>query len=221
VILAIDTATRFMSLALASEEMRAAERSWPSQNNHTIELAPAVERLLSGAGVRPNELTALAVAIGPGSFTGVRIGLGFAKGLALAGGLPLIGVKTLDIVVRELPLQERQAIAVIQAGRGRVIWAPYTVREQTWEPAHDGVVGSWDEVSSAAMGESVVIGEIDPAGWESLRQRQVRAVSSSQHPGRAARLAEIGWARWRRGALDSAATLIPVYAHSPASGTQS
>src|SRR5574337_659396 len=220
VILAIDTATRFISLALAHEHAIVAETSWQSENNHTVELAPAVERVLSGAGARLKDLTALAVAIGPGSFTGVRIGLGLAKGMALAGALPLIGVKTLDITVRGLPpLSGGRAIAVIQAGRSRVVWARYTVRAMSWEAADDGAVGTWDEVSGAATDEAVVVGEIDSIGWEVLRRNKVRTASPSQNVRRAGRLAEIGWERWRRGELDSAATLMPVYAHPPTSGT--
>lgn len=218
-ILAIDTATRVMSLALAGEGAMAAESSWQSQNNHTIELAPAVDRLLSGAGVTARDLMALAVAIGPGSFTGVRIGLAFAKGMALARDLPLIGVKTLDIVVRGVPPGEERAIAVIQAGRGRVIWAPYTARATTWAADHDGVVGTWDEVARAATNEAVVAGEIDEAGRQALRQSPARTVFSADPAYRARALAEMGWERWRRGALDSAASLAPVYAHLPASGT--
>ena len=122
-ILALDTATRAVSLALAEAGQIVAEATWRSENNHTLELAPAVERLLAEAAVAPRDLTALAVAIGPGSFTGVRIGLGFAKGLALACSLPLLGVRTLDIAIRALPAAGGQAVAVIQAGRGRVIWS--------------------------------------------------------------------------------------------------
>lgn len=218
-ILAIDTATRSISLALADERTLLAEFTWQSENNHTTELAPAVERMLTGAAVTPKDLTAVAVAIGPGSFTGVRIGLGFAKGLALArDGLPLIGVRTLDIVVRALPLDEGEAIAVIQAGRGRAVWAKYEVRDWKWEAADDGVVGTWDDVAKLATVRSVVVGEIDPAGMHVLQRNRVRVASSEQNVRRASRLVEIGWERWRRGEIDSAAILMPVYAHQPTSG---
>lgn len=218
-ILAIDTATRSISLALADEHTLLAESVWESQNNHTTELAPAVERILAGAAAAPKDLTAVAAAIGPGSFTGVRIGLGFAKGLALArGGLPLIGVCTLDITVRALPLNEGEAIAVIQAGRGRVVWARYRAEAGRWAAADDGRVGTWDDVARAATARSVVVGEIDPSGTMALQGNGVRTASLEQNVRRAGHLAEIGWERWRRGEVNSPATLAPIYAHQPASG---
>jgi tRNA threonylcarbamoyladenosine biosynthesis protein TsaB len=214
VILAIDTATRMIGLALATEQAIVAEATWRTRNNHTIELAPAIERLLAAQGIAANALTAIAVAVGPGSFTGVRIGLGVAKGLALAAmpGLPLIGVPTLDIIARALP--QGRLIAVIQAGRGRVVWARY-VDGQAASPA---ALGHWEEVAAHAKGGDCVLGEIDPVGLEVLGRHQIKIGSPSQNVRRAAYLAEIGWERWRQGATDDAATLAPIYIHQPASG---
>ena len=213
-ILAIDTATRMIGLALATEQAIVAEAMWHTRNNHTIELAPAIERMLAGPGISVNALTAIAVAIGPGSFTGVRTGLGVAKGLSLAArpNLPLIGVPTLDIVARALP--QGRVIAVLQAGRGRVVWAQY-VDGQAASPA---ALGNWEEVAAHADGGETVIGEIDPAGFEALSRDRIKTGSLLQNVRRAACLAEIGWERWRQGATDDAATLAPIYIHQPASG---
>jgi tRNA threonylcarbamoyladenosine biosynthesis protein TsaB len=209
-ILAIDTATRMISVALAEPGQVVAEAAWQSENNHTMELAPAVARLLND-----QPIDAIAVAIGPGSFTGVRIGLGFAKGLALARSVPLIGVRTFEIAVYTLPLEEREAVAVVQAGRGRVIWSRCSVGEPGWMAASDGDVGTWADVAGAATGLCVV-GEIDPGGSDSLQAAGVRFINSIRQ---AQHLAAIGWARWQAGQLDSAATLRPIYAHQPKSGT--
>lgn len=209
-ILAIDTATRMIGLALAEPGVVVAEAAWQSENNHTMELAPAVEKLLNG-----HSIDAIAVAIGPGSFTGVRIGLGFAKGLALARNVPLIGVRTFEITVYGLPFEEREVIAVVQAGRGRVIWARCSASETGWVAESDGEVATWGEVAGAASG-MFVIGEIDPAGSGILQDAGVRfmnAVRQARH------LAEIGWKRWQAGQVDSAASLAPIYAHQPKSGT--
>lgn len=228
-ILAIDTATRSISVALATETELLAEETWQSENNHTMELAPAVARLLRDLRRSPTSpdvesgdfgLRAIAVAIGPGSFTGVRIGLGFAKGLALAQGLPLIGVRTLDITIRALPLAEKTAVGVIQAGRSRVIWARYQVGVWGWEAVDDGEVGTWEIVArSATESRSVVVGEVDAAGMQVLQESNVRVSDSEKNIRRAGRLATIGWERWRVGRVDSAATLKPIYAQPPTSGS--
>ena len=91
-LLALDTATRNISLALHDGQAVLAEQTWRSAQHPTAELAPQVALLLLRAGLQPAGLQAVAVAIGPGSYTGLRIGLGLAKGLALAQAIPLVGV---------------------------------------------------------------------------------------------------------------------------------
>jgi tRNA threonylcarbamoyladenosine biosynthesis protein TsaB len=97
-ILAIDTATDWVGLALHDGSSVLAEFGWRSRRTQTIELAPAVAQLWARTGVSAGDLSAIAVAIGPGSYTGLRVGLALAKGMALGQNLPLIGVPTLDIV---------------------------------------------------------------------------------------------------------------------------
>ena len=93
-ILAIDTATDWMGLALHDGSSVLAEFGWRSRRTQTIELAPAVAQLWARTGVSAGDLSAIAVAIGPGSYTGLRVGLALAKGIALGQKLPLVGVPT-------------------------------------------------------------------------------------------------------------------------------
>jgi tRNA threonylcarbamoyladenosine biosynthesis protein TsaB len=125
-LLALDTATRLAGIALYSaNDGLIAEHSWHSANRHTAELMPRVAQMLAQAGVASSDLHAVAVALGPGSFTGLRVALAAAKGLALAGNLALLGVPTLDAVAYPHSRQPLPVIAVVQAGRGRVCWASY------------------------------------------------------------------------------------------------
>lgn len=96
-LLAIDTATRFAGLALYDGEIIRAEKYWLSQDNHSVELMPALVDMLAQQGFSPAALAAVGVTIGPGSFTGLRIGLSVAKGLALANRSAILGVPTLDV----------------------------------------------------------------------------------------------------------------------------
>ena len=97
-ILAIETATEVCAAALVNGGRTIAERSVTERNIHSERLLQLIDEILKEADVPPSGLTAVAVSIGPGSFTGLRIGLSTAKGLALALGIPLIPVPTLDAV---------------------------------------------------------------------------------------------------------------------------
>jgi tRNA threonylcarbamoyladenosine biosynthesis protein TsaB len=112
ILLAIDTATQIMSLALHDGDSLRAEVTWHTANNHTAELAPAVRDLLARSDTSLDDLTALAVSIGPGSYTGLRIGVALAKGLAAARGLPLVGVSSLDTLAAAQPYVQGSGLVV-------------------------------------------------------------------------------------------------------------
>ena len=224
-LLAIDTATRLISLALHDGHTLAAESTWQTDQFHTAELAPQTALLLRRAGVEPGQLQAIAVAIGPGSYTGLRIGLGFAKGLSLAQGVPLVGVPTLDGLMRAQPPRGERALAVLQAGRGRVSAARYRwdTRRLRWEADGATRLLGWPALAAELAAEAdgtdplYLAGEIDAAGLELLRglKGKVRLASPAQSLRRAGYLAEIGWERLRAGSPDDSSRLAPIYGASP------
>jgi tRNA threonylcarbamoyladenosine biosynthesis protein TsaB len=144
-LLAIDTATRWISLALHDGQEVTAEATWQAGSYHTVELAPQVALLMRRAGVAAAQLAGIAVAIGPGSYTGLRIGLGFAKGLSLAQAVPLVGVPTLDGLMRAQPPRAERAVALLQAGRGHVSAARYrwNAKHYRWESGGETQVLDW------------------------------------------------------------------------------
>ena len=97
-LVAIDTATGYASLALHDGLRVRVEHTWESPRRHTVELLPRLVAALEQLDVGADHLSGVAVSRGPGSFTGLRVGMAVAKGLALARGLPLVGVPTLDVV---------------------------------------------------------------------------------------------------------------------------
>ncbi len=119
-LLAVDTSTAQIGLALYDGVQVAAESIWYSHQRHTVDLAPALAELMSRAGVKITDLQAIGVAIGPGSFTALRVGLAFIKGLALARKLSVVGIPTLDVLAAAQPATKLPLAAVLQAGRGRI-----------------------------------------------------------------------------------------------------
>lgn len=129
--LAMDTATDVASVALHDGSVLA-ESTWTSRRRHTVELAPRVERMLIGQGLTATDLAGIAVAIGPGSYTGLRISLSLAKGIALGLGTPVVGVPTLDILAANLAPRigatgGGDLHAVLRAGRGRIVAGRYRI----------------------------------------------------------------------------------------------
>ncbi len=214
-ILALDTATKHISLALASETQIIAEHTWYTPNNHTLVLAPAVNQMLATANITPAKLDAIAVAIGPGSFTGLRIGLALAKGLALANNTPLIGIPSLDIVAQAQSPGAGTLIAVLQAGRKRIAAQPYRWQTNRWEPKGKGTITTWEELIDSYGDESLKIcGEIDDTGHAYCAER-AQLMSMARNVRRAATMAELAYARLNAGETDNPVTLTPDYWHLP------
>jgi tRNA threonylcarbamoyladenosine biosynthesis protein TsaB len=217
-LLAIDTATHTSTLALHDGYSLLAEESWrsPTSSGGT-DLAPTVQRLLERCGVTMADLSALGVCSGPGSYTGLRIGVALAKGIASARRLPLVGITTLDVLAYGHPQATGGLVAVIQAGRGRIIAGAYQWRKGRWKARNEPLLMSWEMLIATIDGTATVTGEIDSEGIEALTTAQAEGVpvtiaSAAHRLRRAGFLAEEAWARLRGHEDDfPAARLVPTY----------
>jgi tRNA threonylcarbamoyladenosine biosynthesis protein TsaB len=213
-LLAVDTSTRSMGVALYNGTHVLSEMTWISKNHHTIELAPSVDQAFEHIGIEASELQAVGVAIGPGSFTGLRIGLAFAKGLALNHRLPVIGIPTLDIVAAALPVPPGSRLAaLLEAGRGRLAVGMYRAKDGEWQPDGDLQNLTIEEFIEAITGPILVCGELNSEVRERLNQTKSIIPSPVRCVRRPAVLAELAWKRWQAGDLDDPATLKPIYLH--------
>jgi tRNA threonylcarbamoyladenosine biosynthesis protein TsaB len=234
-LLAIDSATRILSIALHDGSRVIAESTWDTPNRHTVELTPAIQYMLDRAHQPISELTMLAVSQGPGSFNGLRIGFSVAKGLAMALGIPLIAIPTLDIVATAQPGFPGLLIAVLQAGRGRICAGGYRWQEghdPGWHKTDDVKIISWESLLDSVMvetGETLICGEIDEAGQRLIEQlieqsdKSIRIARPAFSLRRAGFLAELAWTRWRNAQSDDQtahqigdpALATPLYLHQP------
>jgi len=123
--LGIETATSIASVGIVGADRDPAERSQPMCGSHARTLLPLIDDVLRAAGLGLSDLDLLAVSIGPGSFTGLRIGLSVAKGLALATGLPIVGVPTLEAYARHVGPRPGLLCPVLDARKGEVYAAAF------------------------------------------------------------------------------------------------
>lgn len=212
-LVAIDTATGYASLALHDGFQVRIEHTWKSPRRHTVELLPRLVAALEQLGVGADHLSGVAVTRGPGSFTGLRVGMAVAKGLALARGLPLVGVPTLDVVATAQGRDRRPLCAVLQAGRKRICVATYRWRGGEWCVHKEPRLTTWSDLVEGVTSPTLFCGEVDPAGSDVLTALGELAVllPPATRLRRAGFLAEVAWQRLNRGATDDPATLTPIY----------
>jgi tRNA threonylcarbamoyladenosine biosynthesis protein TsaB len=166
--------------------------------------------------VRPAELEALGVALGPGSFTSLRIGLALAKGISLALHLPVVGVPSLDIVAAMAPESNLPLVAVLQAGRGRLAVAFYsTVMGSAWQSQGEPKVMTVDDLSDLVRKPTMIWGELTAHERQVLarKRKNVLLASPAQALRRPSYLAEIAWKRFQEGKTDEVVGLAPIYLH--------
>ena len=189
--------------------------TWQSKNHHTVELTPGINELLGRCGVRTADLQALGVAIGPGSFTSLRIGLALVKGMALALRIPVVGVPTLDALVAAQPVRETQLAALLQAGRSRLALVWYEVRDGKWQARSEPQITTAEELVLQLNKPTLVVGELNAAERQVLARRRKNAIMATpaQSLRRPSFLAEIAWERWQAGQLDDVISLSPIYLH--------
>jgi tRNA threonylcarbamoyladenosine biosynthesis protein TsaB len=215
-LLAIDTSTRQAGVALYDRRRGLlAEHTWFTANRHTEELMPAIAGLFAVTGATPADLAAVAVAIGPGSFTGLRVGLAAAKGLALAQRVPIAGIPTLDVTAYPHQSQPIPVIALAQAGRGRVYWAPYAHGPSGWGPQEPYALSTIPEVANAVTRPIAFAGELSEDDLSTLQRfagkQRVVPLSPALSVRRAGCLAEMALARLDLDRSDDPATLSPIY----------
>jgi tRNA threonylcarbamoyladenosine biosynthesis protein TsaB len=192
-----------------------AELTWTSRQRHTVELAPALSGLLNRTGLSMSGLSAVGVAIGPGSFTSLRVGLAFVKGLALARRLPVIGVPTLDVVAASVPVQGLPLAAMLQAGRGRIAVGWYKASENGWQAEGPIEATTADKLAESIHHPTLIVGELSAEERQRLarKRKNIQLASPAQSVRRPALLAELAWARWQSGQTDDATSLAPIYLH--------
>jgi tRNA threonylcarbamoyladenosine biosynthesis protein TsaB len=216
-LLAIDTATRLLGIALHDKQRLLAEHAWYTGNQHSVELSPAIQRMFDQSNIAINDLSAIAVSQGPGSFTGLRIGISVAKGLAMALRLPLVGVPTLDIVATGTPHFKGQLVTVVTAGRGRIIAGNYRWRHRNWQHAGEPEITDWDTLLAGIEKTTLINGEIDMRGHNLIQQsdKPVYTLPAARQMRRPGFLAQIALEKIASSDFDDAALLVPIYLKQP------
>lgn len=215
-IIAIDTSTEWIGLAIFDGTQVQAESIWHSNNYHTVELVPALNALLTRSQVSRSQITGIAVATGPGSFTGLRIGVAAAKGMAVALNVTLLGVPSLDVLATAQPGLRRPMIALLKVGRGRFAYARYLFQKNQWKRQGEIAVGEPKEIAATITSPVYVVGEMGAEERQVLgrKWKTSKLSSASQGLRRPSVLAEIAWQYLRTGRAAELSDPVPIYVHT-------
>jgi tRNA threonylcarbamoyladenosine biosynthesis protein TsaB len=220
-LLAIDTSTMQAGIALYAGALLA-ELTWPAGRHGSQTLLPEIDRLLDMCGRPATGIAGIGVALGPGSFSALRVGLSAAKGLAFALGCPLIGISTLEVTAYPHRYAGLPIWAVIDAGRARIAAGCYMTIDDRWSAVDDLVHGAARRLLERLTGPALVCGELSESLVAELRERPDLVLPEpSLRQRRPGVLAELTWQRLRAGAVDDPTTLEPLYLHAAVSGAPS
>ena len=191
------------------------EGIYREERSHARSLTQLVERVLADAGLGIADVEALAVSIGPGSFTGLRVGLALAKGIAFAGGLPIAPVPTLEALAWAAEAAPGEAIcAALDARKKEVYAALFTMTPEG--PRRDTPDEALAPMALAARlpRGCVLVGDGGDVYGEVLGKHAVLRPFATHHP-RGGIVARLGWQRLRAGAAEPIGPLEPVYVRPP------
>lgn len=214
-LLAIDTSTAQVGLALYDGLQVIGEMTWTTRQHHTTELAPALSGLLSRSNLTINNVSALGVAIGPGSFTSLRVGLSLVKGIALARRLPVIGIPTMDIIAAAQPESSHPLAVMVRAGRSRVALGWYNHADGKWQTNGELRGATVDEIADEIETPTCVAGELTVEERARLARKRANVLLAPPLLciRRPSILADLAWNRWKENQVNDAASLAPIYLH--------
>jgi tRNA threonylcarbamoyladenosine biosynthesis protein TsaB len=215
--LSIDTTSEAASVALSQEGVLRAELTWLCHANHSVEVLPAIDRLLTTASVARSELDAIFVCRGPGSYGGLRAGLSLAMSLASALGVPVLGAGRLEVDAYQHAAFPGPICPIHRAGRGELAWAVYEAAGgELTELRGPALIWPEDLAAQAPRG-ALFCGEVDAALAGALRTADLSAsiAAGAASVRRAGFLAELAWRRFARGERAAAGFVEPLYLREP------
>lgn len=211
IILAADTSTEYNCVAVCDENGVLSEVCVKAGRAHSEKLLETVDWVLSNANVALEDLDHLAISVGPGSFTGLRIGVSTWKGLSVATKIPLIPIPTLDAYARAASLHQGRACPMLDAKMDEVFTAHYDYNGGVRTKLTDDLVCSIDTLLDKATDDTLFWGEGAARYAGEIKARFPDATVKTDEPPRATYVASEAFALLKEGAITEGVVVEPVY----------
>jgi len=216
--LAIDTSYDLSSIALSQQGKVISEQTWHSGQNHTVDLAPSLIQQLDQAKIKLDSMEAVFVATGPGSFSGLRVGISFAKGIALLLNIPLFGISTLESNAYSFAYTSLPICPIYQANQKKIASALYQQKDNIWQRLKAEHLTTIELLCQQTLEKTIFCGQMSSETENTLRQhlgahviippRFVRSHYTDS-------LVMLGWQKLNMGKHDDLSILQPIYLRSP------
>ena len=220
-ILAIDTSTRYGGVSIWHEGQMSSAQSWRSLHSHTTELMPAIKLVLQATSTTVHDLSMIAIALGPGGFSSLRVGISVAKGLALAARIPIIGIGTLETEAYPYADTNLTICPILTAGKQRVSTALFKKVGHTWQQIQDDQVLDLQELPSTVPKGALLCGEGVMSHIEFLKttlSHKSSIIEFHSPTTRLQALAALAMLKADTGFSDNTITLQPRYIRTPSIG---
>ena len=217
-VIAIETTTMVGSIAIVDNARVIAEVTLNARATHSERLMATVNRLLNDAGLAVDDMDAIAVSIGPGSFTGLRIGISTAKGLSYASGKPLIGIPTLDALALNMGFSSCLVCPIQDARKGEVYTAHYRPCDKSLEKMTDDMAVAPADLARMITEKTVFLGDGVNTYRELLMKQLGELYNEAPLPlqlPRASNVAMLALKRLEKGDADDPFTMVPRYIRRP------
>ena len=217
-LLAIDTSTRYAGVLLWDKDHQVISQSWYSNSSHTVALMPAIQYTLDRARISTSDLKGIAIALGPGGFSALRVGMSVAKGLSMALEVPLFGTSTLEMEAYPYADLGLPIYPLLDLGRGEVARARFQTHKGCWIKSLPEDIVNPADLAGTVTEQAIFCGEGLLIHGDTLKNAISPKAKMIKYTGPSPRLwalAKLGAMRLQQGLPDDASLLQPLYVRRP------
>jgi len=214
-ILAIDTSTRYLTVALADNDKISAELNSDDSMKHSSLLIPYFDKLLKKHGLELKDIDVIALSIGPGSFAGLRVGVASCKAINMALGIKIVSIPTLDVIAYNFAGEKEKILCpVIDAKKNKVYWSLYASNGEDLNRLSGYMLTEIERVAARINKSALLFGDGAKLYEENLKKNAFIEISKKDWLPKAASVAKLGFEKAKRGKFDNPDKLVPLYLHS-------
>jgi len=214
-ILGIETAANICGTALANEKRIIAEKNTDAKNQHSSLIFNQIDDLLKSSNIEPNQIDGVAVSIGPGSYTGLRIGLSAAKGIAFGLNIPILGIPTLDSLAQQYRGLNKNIWATLPFRRNELYLCKYSISKFGFIKNTGYLVMKTSEFLKKINHKIVVVGKVKDKVKEILESNKlIEMIPFSELGLKSGIIAEMGIEKMKKQQTDDLFQLEPLYLKS-------